>query len=144
MKKSIVLLALLGLFSLNTYSQDDVSCYMEYSKVFEQRGANTVEDGDHDNVIITIRSAVGTKAECLMGKVKVKDKKVVEMKFRFTDGSFEKYEPSYKFTQDAIITNGISKTLITVDDKLVNVLFINHIKPKKKEYEKAPLPSFDF
>ncbi len=144
MKNSILVLTFLGLFGMPLFAQDDVSCFMEYSKLFEQRGANNVEDGVHDNVIITIRSAVGTRAECLMGRVKVKDKKVIEMSFRFTDGTFEKYEPTYKFSQDAIITNGISKTLITTDEKLINVLFVNHIKPKKKEYERAPLPNFDF
>ncbi len=137
---SFVLMAS-AVFAQAPANDDENSCFLQYSRVFESRGANIVENGTYDNVIISVRQ--GSRNDCYKGKVIVEKNAVITMYLKFTDGQYELFDPVFKFKQDAAITNGISKTLVTTDDKLINVLFVNHIKPKKKSYEKAPLPSID-
>lgn len=121
--------------------EDPECCYTAYARIFESRGARDVEDGMHDNVIISVRQ--GVRCDCYKGKARVERGTVKEMYIRFTDGGYDVYSPSVKMEQIQEIVNGISKTLITADERLVNVLFVNHIKPKKREYERASLPNPD-
>lgn len=137
----ILLLLFVSNFTIFAQAGTEPSCYEQYLKLFEQRGANDVEDGMYDNIIISVRQ--GSKTDCYRGKVTVEKKNISSIYFKFTDGTFELFSPILKFKQEIPITNGISKTMLTVDDKLINIIFINHLKPKKKTYEKAPLPSID-
>lgn len=136
-----LLLLLVLAFSAVAYGQEDLNCYQKYAKKFEERGAFEVEDGWHEKVVITIRK--GSNSECFYGKVKVENGVVVSMFMMYGDGTYESkpIQKSYKHDDEkATITNGISKTRITVDDELINVIFPSHIKPPKKKYETAPDP----
>ncbi len=141
--KRLVLSTVFALLVLGSYAQDNQTCYQKYAKVFEERGANDVEDGTHDDVIVTIRK--GSFADCFVGKVKVVngviDKKSISLSY--VDDSFEALNRSYKYDDAATITNGISKTLVTQDEELINVMFVGSIKPKKKALKRAPEPNFD-
>lgn len=127
-------------------SKDDapITCYQKYAKVFEERGANAAADGVYDNVIISIRS--GTNADCFNGKVIVKEGKVNpnDIYLKFEDGTYEQLKRSYKFDKPVSVVNGITETLVTKGDELINVMFVKLILPKKKSYERAPEPNFDF
>lgn len=119
---------------------EDSNCYIIWAQKFEERGADEVEDGTYTDVVLTFRT--GSAAECFTGKAEVKDGKIQAMYLRLEDGTYEPVTRKWKYeVKDVTITNGISKTLITKDDVLINVLFIKKIKPKKKGYEKAPVPS---
>lgn len=143
MKKVLIGLLLMG--GVYTASaQDDQTCYQKYAKVFEVRGANEVKDGEHDNVIITIRK--GSFADCFVGKVKVKDGNidVRSIKLTFVDGTYEPFDRSFKYDDQPItILNGMSRTMVSRDDELVNIMFVDAIKPKKKALKRAPDPTFD-
>lgn len=138
-------------FSFVSLSQDkdDVptNCYLKWAKLFEERGGNDAEDGTHDNVIITFRR--GTKAECFNGKVEVKTGKITGIWLRFEGGTYEPLDKKFKHNDknqvsgDVKIVNGISTTLVTEDDQLINVIFYKLLRPKKKAYEKAPEPGVD-
>ncbi len=118
----------------------ETNCYLKWAQKFEDRGANDVEDGTYTDVIITFRN--GSAANCYNGKAEVKNNIVLAMYIKLEDGSYEQVKRKWKYdVKDVTIQNGISKTLITIDDELINVLFIKKIKPKKKGYEKAPDPS---
>ena len=119
------------------------TCYQKYAKVFEKRGAYPVEDGTYTDVIITIRK--GADADCFYGKVLVKDGKidVNEIYLSFEDDSYERLVKKYKYDTPVTIINGISKTLVTLDGELINVMFVKKIKPKKKAYKRAADPDFD-
>ena len=54
MKKSLLILALL-FFGFNSYSQSD--CFKKLEEAFTKRGALTVADAMHDNVIISFFNA---------------------------------------------------------------------------------------
>jgi|SRR5690554_957381 len=143
MKKIIFGLIFLG-SSLIVSAQNEQTCYQKYAKVFEVRGANDVKDGIHKNVIITIRK--GSFADCFMGAVKVKHGtiEVNSIKLTYVDGSYDRFDRNYKYDEPITIINGMSRTMVTRDDELVNVMFIEEIKPKKKAIKRAPEPDFDF
>jgi len=142
MKKNYVTFLLLsfGLF-LGASAQDASSCYEQYRKVFENRGANPVEDGAHDNIILTVRT--GEISECYVARAVVQESQIVEIDLYFEDGSFEKKEYEFKDNSSWSIHNGMSKTKITEKDEYVNIMFVNKIKPKRKKLMKAPKPNFD-
>lgn len=142
--KKILLISLIS-FGFTAYSQSnsEPTCFQKYAKAFEVRGANNVPDGTYKEVVISIRK--GSFADCFMGKVVVKngiiDKDAIYL--TFVDGQYEQLRRSYKSDEAINIINGMSKTLLTEDEELINVMFVNAIKPKKKAFKKAPDPDFD-
>lgn len=138
---TLVLSAIFLIGTANLYAQEESTCYQRYAKVFEVRGANEVQDGWHDNVVITIRK--GSHADCFLGKVLVKDgfvdKRSIALKF--VDDRFEKLDRAYKYEEDANVYQGISKTMVTKDEELINIMFVDAVKPKKQAFERAPDPS---
>ncbi len=159
MKKATLLLALFTSTSLVVRAQNgtngspakdakppvvvnevETNCYLKWAARFEERGAEEVADGSYNDVIITFRN--GSSADCFNGKADVKEGKITGFYLRLEDGSYEEVKRKWKYElKDVKIINGMSITLITADEKLINVLFIKKIKPKKKGYEKAPEPS---
>jgi hypothetical protein len=142
MKKLFYVLILVAGTGVLRAQSEEASCYSQWAKAFEVRGADDVKDGWHDGVVISIRS--GSRTKCFTAKVEVTNQVIKEIFIKFVDGKFELYKPDWKYPeQTASIINGISKTLQTKDDELVNLIFINHLKPKKKAFELAPLPDID-
>ena len=123
-------------------SDDEANCYLKWAQKFEIRGADDVADGIYTDVIITFRN--GSDAKCFNGKCEVKEGKVIAMYIKKEDGDYEQVKKKLRYDNIPItITNGMSKTVITLDDELINVLFIKKIRPKKAGFEKAPDPSDD-
>ncbi len=122
---------------------DQKNCFEKYVEAFERRGAKKVEDTVHEEVVVTIRK--GERGDCFMGKAEVKDGIVVKTHLMVEDSTYERMTYDYKHEEvKAEIVNGVSRTKVTEDEgKLVNVLFIDHMKPKQKEYIRAPEPDFD-
>ncbi len=148
MKKilSILTLALITSSAFSQGATTELTCYSKYAKVFEKRGAKEVVDGTYDDVIITIRK--GSMADCFYGKVNIKNGSLDyrNMHLKFEDGTYEKLDLRFKYKEKGKIVgvaNGISNVILTDDEELVNVLFVQHIKPKKKKYAKAAEPDFD-
>jgi hypothetical protein len=143
--KKIYLILMLFILSLGTYAQDnkpELNCYNKWAFKFEERGADEVEDGTYTDVIITFRN--GAFADCYNGKVVVKNKKVTSFFVELEDGTYEQVIRVWKSDMtDVPIVNGISKTMVTKDNGLVNVLWIKKIRPKKATAKKAPEPDMD-
>ena len=139
--KKIGILLLVTMIGLSVKAQGEKGCHERYVKVFELRGANEVEDGLYDEVVITLRK--GTFEDCFVGKVKVENGMVLRnsLALTFVDGSYEQFVRAYKNKEPVKIINGMTETMITEDDELINVLFVGAIKPKKKAYKRAPIPS---
>jgi hypothetical protein len=117
------------------------NCYTKWEQKFEERGAEEVADGTHEDVIITVR--IGAEAQCWTGKVEVKGGIITAMYRKLQDGSYEVYKPKLKFDVPMKIVNGISVSLLGVDDELINVIFPKTLKPKKVGYSSAPEPPQD-
>ena len=141
--KRIYVLTLFTLFSVAPFfGQELFTCYDEYRKVFENRGASELTNGVHDNIIMSIRDADGN-TECYVVTVTVKVLDIVEIAVYFDDDTKE--VKKYEFVDQGSWTvhNGVSKTRVTTDDQKINIMFTDLIKPKRKELKKAPKPKFD-
>jgi hypothetical protein len=147
MKKIFTLLSfVIGVSALNAQTakktDEESNCYLKWAQKFEARGADEVADGVYSDVIITFRN--GGDAECFNGKVEVKEGKVIAMYLKKEDGTYELVKKKSKYDKiPVVITNGMSSTIVTKEDELINVLFIKKIKPKQAGFEKAPDPSDD-
>lgn len=150
MKKTLTTLALIigmaGLSNAQTTtatkkSEPESNCYLKWAQKFEERGADEVTDGVYTDVIITFRN--GSEAQCFNGKCEVKEGKVIAMYIKLENGTYELVKKKLRYEFPVTITNGISKTILTVDDELINVMFIKKIKPKKAGPEVAPDPADD-
>ncbi len=122
-------------------ADEQTNCYLKWAQKFEERGSEEVVDGSYTDVIITFRN--GSEAECYDGKCDVKDGKIVGMYRKMEDGSFELVKKKLRYDFPITITNGMSKTVLTFEDELINVLFIKKIKPKKAGFVKAAEPTDD-
>ncbi len=130
-------LALL-LFILVSNSSVAQDCYSKYRKAFSERGALEVTDSTYEGVIIAIRE--GNETSCYLGKVSVKSGKVVLDNFYISleDDTHENLGPRFKNLKPVEIKDGISQIIIDKRDNLYNVIFLDHLKPKKKGFKKAP------
>ncbi len=138
MKKILLSLLVLALpIIASAQTAPAMNCYEKYAKKFEERGANPVLDGWHEGVVITIRK--GSTAECVPGKVKVENGKIITIYRQFSDGTYEEapMQKTYKYNNEITINNGISKAMLTVEDEIINVIFPKHIKPPKKQFSTA-------
>lgn len=147
MKRTLTLLSLvIGIAAANAQAtkktDDESNCYLKWAQKFEARGADDVADGVYSDVIITFRN--GGDAECYNGKVEVKEGRVIAMFLKMEDGSYEPVKKKSKYDNIPVkVVNGMSSTVVTKEDELINVLFIKKIRPKKAGFEKAPEPSDD-
>lgn len=122
----------------------ELNCYNKWSIKFEQRGADEVEDGIYTDVIITSR--VGAKASCWSGKAEVRKKKLVKFYIIKEDNTEEEVTRTWKKdydNKDVDIINGISETMLTVHNEMINVLWPKKIKAKKAAARQAPEPTDD-
>lgn len=134
------------LLSFSFFAQEkplELNCYNKWAAKFEDRGAEEVKDGVYEDVIITNRQ--GSKATCHNGKAEVRNGKVIKFYILLSDGSHEEVKRTWKNNSDkeVTITNGISKTLVSVHNELINILWPNTIKPKKAKPTVAPEPTDD-
>jgi len=146
MQKTIILL--LFIVSINLKAQEtakaDLNCFNKWAQKFDERGAEDVADGTYTDVIVTFRS--GANAECFQGKAVVKEHKIEIFYITLDDGTYEQVQRMWKSEmniKDITINNGISKTLITKDNQLINVIWPKKIKPKKAGFKKAAEPTDD-
>ena len=121
--------------------EEESNCYIRWAQKFEARGAEDVADGTYSDVIITFRT--GSDAECFNGKCDVKDGRIIAMYTKLEDGTYALVKKKLRYDFPVTITNGMSKTVPTLDDELINVLFVKKIKPKKASFEKAAEPTDD-
>ncbi|MES2396430.1 MAG: hypothetical protein V4549_10530 [Bacteroidota bacterium] len=146
MKKIIFTLALF-IVTITVFAQaskkveEDSNCFIKWAQKFEARGADDVADGTYSDVIITFRT--GSDAECFNGKCDVKDGRIIAMYTKLEDGTYALVKKKLRYDFPVTITNGMSKTVPTLDDELINVLFVKKIKPKKASFEKAAEPTDD-
>jgi hypothetical protein len=121
----------------------ELTCYNKWSQKFDERGAEEVEDGVYTDVIITSR--IGSKANCWSGKAEVRNRKLIKCWIIKEDNSEEEVTRTWKnnSNKEVSIINGVSSSMITVHNELINVLWPKKIKAKKAAAKKAPEPTDD-
>lgn len=123
-------------------TKQELNCYNKWSQKFEERGAEDVADGTYTDVIVTFRQ--GANADCFNGKAIVKEGRLQSFYIELEDGTYELVTRIWKTdTKDLNIINGISKTVVSKDNVLVNVLWPKKLKPKKAAPKKALEPTDD-
>lgn len=133
----------IGLSHAQDKVANEMNCYNKWAAKFEERGAEEVKDGVYEDVIITFR--LGNKANCNNGKVEVLKGKVIKFYILLSDGSHEEVKRTWKnkSNENVTVINGISKSLLTVHNELINVLWPSKIKAKKAKPSVAPDPTDD-
>jgi len=137
--KKIVFGLVLSFVSTTVFAggEDGSNCYEAYNKKFTERGANDVKDGWYENVVITFRQ--GNQADCVLGKVQVEKGSVTQMYLKNVDGTYQIFTKKWKHDNStSTISNGISKSRLTIDNEIINVIFTTSIKPPKKKIAIAP------
>ncbi len=142
-----VILALLLTFPVFTaHSQTtkkEPTCFEQYKKEFDERGAYVVDDGRYTGVIISIVTAQGT--DCVYGKVAVEGGHVINIWLQYEDNSYDFLDRKYKNANSKVrIVNGITEPLYSTQDETIYVIFVDKIKPRKKQLKKAAGPQGNF
>lgn len=137
MKKSLLLI-LTVFISLAAQSQD---CFTRLQKAFDDRGAYSVSDDMHRNVILTFFEEGGT-SYCISGKARVENGLIQSVFRQFEDDTYELMEKKFYSAskQAPVIVNGISEMIYNTDGEKFKVVFIEALKPKQKSYKEIALP----
>lgn len=141
MKNLLVIAFLTGATATFAQTTKTETCLEQYQKQFKERGAGSIEDGNH-KVIISVTTETGT--DCYEGKAKVESGNVAAIYMVYEDGTSEFLDRKYKGTSKPKIINGISESLSTTDGETIQVVFVTKIMPKKKQFKKASGPGKDF
>lgn len=131
MKKALCITLLLSVIIFSATAQYDHNCYYKWQNKFEKRGTTPILNGEHKGVVISIRE--GETSSCYLGKCVVVNQVITNMFLELDDGTYEAFNPESRYNLLATITNGTSRTIPTINNQKVNVLFINHLKAKTEE-----------
>ncbi len=136
MKKSLLLICAIFI-GFASYSQD---CFLRLQKAFNDRGANSVADDMHRNVILSFFE--DGSAYCISGKARVENGLIVSVFMQYDDNTYELMEKKFYNSkkQPPQIVNGISEMIYNADGEKFKVIFIESLKPKKKKYKEVALP----
>jgi len=142
MKNKIVLFGVSIFIATSLLSQNKKDqCFDRLQKAFEKRGAYTVADDMHRNVILSFFN--DDTQECLSGKVRVEGGTITSIFIQYNEGDYELLEKKFVNAQKTAprINNGISEMIYISDGQKLRVVFIEKLKPKPREYKAADLPS---
>ena len=132
MKKTLLLLSFSLLLS-GAFAQ--TGCLEEWRAAFDKRGSYSVSDDMHRKVYISF--VKDGNSECFLGKARVENGKVVSIFLQFEDGTYDLMDQKItnKDGRPAGVTNGISEEIINESNEHIYVIFVEKLKPKKKEYK---------
>lgn len=139
--KSTLLLVLMAFIGVAANAQ--TGCIAEWKKVFAERGAYSVADDMHRNVYISFIE--DNESYCVLGKARVENGKIVAVFLQYEDETYELMDMKLvnKEGRLAGIENGISEEIINEEGKHFYVIFVDKLKPKKKEYKTVGGPPVD-
>jgi hypothetical protein len=144
-KAMVVLFFALALNTVVAQKEEkiELNCYNKWAVKFEERGAEDIKDGIHTDVIITSRQ--GNKAVCNTGKAEVFKGKLIKFYILLSDGTYEEVKRTWKnkSNENVNIINGISRSMLTVHNEILNVLWPSSMKAKKAKPISAPEPTDD-
>ena len=136
MKKSLLVICV-AIISLSASGQD---CFTRIQKAFDERGAYSVADDMHRNVILSFFE--DGSSYCISGKARVENGFIISVFKQFKDDTYELMEKKFYNSEkkSPTIVNGISEMIYDTDREKFKVVFIETLKPKQKEYKEVTLP----
>jgi len=137
MKKSLLILSAIFI-SATSFSQGD--CFKKLEEAFSKRGSTSIADDMHLNVIVSFFE--GESVKCVGGKVRVENGTITSIFLQFNDNNHESMNKKFYNSKKTppIISNGISEMIFTAEGDKFRVIFIDKLKPKKREYKEINLP----
>jgi hypothetical protein len=141
----LLIFVILLMGTTTNVNAQQLTCYDEYKKLFTERGSAAIPDGTHE-VVVTMRS--DDKTDCYTGKVQVVSNQIVKfLGIYLEDGTL--HMPDIKLSNryasgpnSSVLTrdivNGMSSTIITDDDVLINIFFVKQLNSKAKVFKHAP------
>lgn len=137
MKKGLLALFFGIAISSTGLSQD---CFTRLQKAFDERGSNAVSDDIHRNVILSFFEDGGSF--CISGKCRVENGLITSIFMQYEDDTYELLQSKFynSAQKPPEIVNGISEMIFTADGEKLKVVFIDMLKPKKKEFKSVNLP----
>jgi len=140
MRKSLLTLMLLTLTVSVLAQKKDLNCFEKMESAFKERGAYTVADEMHRKVIVSFFE--GDDVMCVNGKVRVENGKISSIFLQYSDATYEIMDVKFynQSKQAPNISNGISEMIQTADGQRLRVVFIEQLRPKKKQFQQATLP----
>lgn len=132
MKNTLTLFLFTFLFT-GAFAQ--TGCLKEWRDVFEKRGSYSVSDDMHRKVYIAF--VEDGDSYCVAGKCRVENGRIVSIFFEFEDGTFDLMDLDFHNNagRPPGIENGISEEIINENKEHMYVIFVDKLKPKKKEYK---------
>ena len=129
MKKSLLVICV-AIISLSASGQD---CFTRIQKAFDERGAYSVADDMHRNVILSFFE--DGSSYCISGKARVENGFIISVFKQFQDDTYELMEKKFYNSEkkSPTIVNGISEMIYDTDREKFKVVFIETLKPKQKE-----------
>lgn len=137
--KKLILIGILAVMMPTSWSISQ-GCFERLEKAFEERGSYTVSDDIHRNVIIVFFE--DAESTCIKGKARVENGVVSSIFIYYDDNTSELYDKKFYNSkkQPPVIKNGISEMIHTNDGERIRIVFIEKLKPKKKDFKEAVLP----
>lgn len=138
--KKIVLFAFATVVSISSLFAQNENCYEKLENAFLERGAYTVSDDIHRNVIISFFEE--DEVYCVKAKVRVENGFITSIFYYFDDNTSELYDNKFynDKKQQPTIENGISEMITNADGEKFKVIFIEKLKPKKKNLKRVTIP----
>ena len=138
MKKSLFAL-IVAFISFSSMAQSE--CFVRLQKAFDDRGAYTVADDMHRNVILSYFQD-GGGSYCISGKARVENGFIVSIFLQYDDNTYELMEKKFYNSkkQPPTIVNGITEMIYNTDGEKFKIVFIDQLRPKKKTYKSVDLP----
>lgn len=136
MKKGLLLIC--AVFITAAVNAQD--CFIRLQKAFDDRGAYSISDDMHRNVILSFFE--DGSSYCVSGKARVENGLIVSIFIQYDDNTYELMEKKIYNSkkQPPQIVNGISEMIYNSDGEKFKVVFIDALKPKQKSLKPAVLP----
>lgn len=127
-------------FSLAQNKPKELDCFQRYEKAFKERGSYTISDNIYRNVMISFFE--GDEVYCVRGKVRVENGYVTAIFYYYDDNTEELYDKKFHNlnNEPPTISNGISEMIINSDREKLRIVFIDKLKPKRKELQQMSIP----
>lgn len=144
--KKFLLLTITSLFLLPIgiataqNNEKELNCFEKYEVAFKERGAYSISDNIYRNVMISFFD--GDEVYCVRGKVRVEGGYISHIFYYYDDNTEELYEKKFHNLkgEPPAIKNGISEMIVNADKENLRVVFIDRLRPKKKQLQKMTVP----
>jgi len=133
-------LIIISILTFTIAQAQEENCYDRLEKAFKERGAYTVSDDIHRNVIVVFFEDEETY--CVKGKARVENGTVSSIFIYYDDNTSELFDKKFynQKKQAPTISNGISEMIMTSDNERLKIVFVEKIKPKRKQFKEAIIP----